>query len=185
MGYESFYTEHPNISMVPTIHTKLNKNKANHLILLLMNSGEEEVVIQKACTIALGAKSKWKTKANIKRKGSHSPSLLQQQLNKLTTHPDSEARNTSVRKVLENTAFMGNHNTYTKPKVALRDVTLILHLQKEFEKLKKEYNDIFSIGPSDIGITDLSEMMIDTKEDAIPYTARPYKLALQHQDFLR
>ena len=40
-------------------------------------------------------------------------------------------------------------------------------------------------GPSDIGITDLSKMMIDTKEDAVPYAARPYKLALQHQDFLR
>ena len=41
------------------------------------------------------------------------------------------------------------------------------------------------MGPSDIGITDLSEMTIDTKEDAIPYAAKPYKLALQHQDFLR
>ena len=40
-------------------------------------------------------------------------------------------------------------------------------------------------GPSDIGITDLSKMTIDTKEDAIPYAVRPYKLALQHQDFLR
>ena len=58
-------------------------------------------------------------------------------------------------------------------------------LQKEFENLKEEYKDIFLVGPSDIGITDLSEMTIDTKEDAIPYTARPYKLALQHQDFLR
>ena len=61
MGYESFYTENPNVSVVPTTHTKLNKNKANYLILLLINSGEEEVVIQKSCTIALGIKSKWKT----------------------------------------------------------------------------------------------------------------------------
>ena len=41
------------------------------------------------------------------------------------------------------------------------------------------------MGPSDIGITDLSEMTIDTKEDVIPYAVRPYNLALQHQDFLR
>ena len=60
MGYEIFYTENPNISVVPTTHTKLNKNKAGYLILLLVNSGDEEVVIQKACTIALGVKSKWK-----------------------------------------------------------------------------------------------------------------------------
>ena len=60
-----------------------------------------------------------------------------------------------------------------------------LTLQEEFENLKDEYKDIFLMGPSDISITDLSEMTIDTKEDAIPYAARPYKLALQHQDFLR
>ena len=77
MGYESFYTEHPNVNVVPTTHTKLNKNKANYLILLLINSGEEEVIIQKSCTIALGIKSKWKTKVNAQRKGVHSPSLLQ------------------------------------------------------------------------------------------------------------
>ena len=80
---------------------------------------------------------------------------------------------------------MGRHNTYTKPKVVLRDVKLSPALQEEFENLKDEYKDIFLMGPSDIGITDLSEMTIDTKEDAIPYAARPYKLALQHQDFLR
>ena len=58
-------------------------------------------------------------------------------------------------------------------------------LQKKFEQLKEKYKNIFSIDPSDIGITDLSEMTIDTKEDAIPYAARPYKLVLQHQDFLK
>ena len=62
MGYESFYTENPNINMVPTTHTKLNKNKASYLILLLINSGEEEVVIQKSCTIALGVKSNGRSK---------------------------------------------------------------------------------------------------------------------------
>ena len=113
------------------------------------------------------------------------PLFLQQQLNKLTTHLDHEAKNTSIREALEKTAFVGRHNTYTKPKVDFRDVVLSPDLQKEFENLKEEYKDIFSVGPSDIGITDLSEMTIDTKEDAVPYTARPYKLVLQHQDFLR
>ena len=90
-----------------------------------------------------------------------------------------------MRYALKKTAFVGRHNTYTKPKVNLRDVTLMPLLQRKFEQLKERYKDTFSIGPSDIGITDLSEMTIDTKEDAIPYAARPYKLALQHQDFLR
>ena len=106
-------------------------------------------------------------------------------MNKLTTHPDHEAKGVSIRETLEKTAFIGRHNMYTKPKVALRDVKLPPDLQKEFENLKEEYKDIFSTGPSDIGFTDLSEMTIDTKEDAVPYAARPHKLALQHQDFLR
>ena len=53
-------------------------------------------------------------------------------------------------------------------------------LQQKFEALKEKYNDIFSVGPSDVGITDLAQMMIDTRDDAIPYKVRPYKLALQH-----
>ena len=101
------------------------------------------------------------------------------------THSECANNGPLVRKTLEETVFMGRHNTYTKPKVSLRDVTLSPALQEEFENLKEEYKDIFSTGPLDIGITDLSEMTIDTKEDAIPYAVRPYKLALQHQDFLR
>ena len=185
MGCESFYTENPSVSVVPTTHTKLNRNKANHLILLLINSGEEEVVIQKACMIALGVKSKWKIQRNSKSHDDRAPLRLRRQVNKLMTHPDSDNKGPSVQKTLEETVFVGRHNTYTKPKVDLRDVTLSPALQKEFENLKDKYKDIFSTGPSDIGITDLSEMTIDTKEDAIPYAARPYKLALQHQDFLR
>ena len=184
MGYESFYTENPNVSVVPTTHTKLNKNKASYLILLLINSGEEEVVIQKACTIALGVKSKWKVQRKSRNHHNRAPLLLRRQVNKLVTNPDCDNKGPSVQKTLEETAFMGRHNTYTKPKVDLRDVTLSPALQKDFENLKDEYKDIFLMGPSDIGITDLSEMTIDTKEDAIPYAARPYKLALQHQDFL-
>ena len=80
MGYESFYTENLNVSVVPTTHTKLNKNKASYLILLLINSGEE-VIIQKSCTIALSVKSKWKTKVNTQKKGADAPLFLQRQLN--------------------------------------------------------------------------------------------------------
>ena len=60
-------------------------------------------------------------------------------MNKLTTHPDREAKSVSVREALEKTVFVGRHNMYTKPKVALRDVELPPDLQKEFENLKEEY----------------------------------------------
>ena len=170
--------------MVSATHTKLNKNKANYLILLHINSGEE-VVIQKSCTIALGVKSKWKVRGKLSNHYNGAPPLLRWQVNKLVTHPEGNNKYPSVQKTLEETAFVGRHNTYTKPKVNLKDVKLFPALQREFKNLKEKYKDIFSMGPLDIGITDLSEMTIDTKEDAIPYTVRLYKLALQHQDFLR
>ena len=185
MGYESFYTKNPTIGVVPTTHIKLNKNKAGYLILLLIKWGEEEVVIQKACTIALGVKLKWKIRGKSGNEYNRKPLLIRRQVNELVTHSDCDNNGLSIRKTLEETVFVGRHNTYTKPKVDLQDVILPPALQKEFENLKEEYQDIFSMGPLDIGITDLSEMTIDTKEDAIPYAMRPYKLALQHQDFLR
>ena len=67
-------------------------------------------------------------------------------MNKLVTHPDHEIKGVSVLETLENTVFVGRHNTYTKPKVVLRDVTLPPDLQEEFENLKEEYKDIFSTG---------------------------------------
>ena len=143
MGYESFYLEHPNISMVPTTHIKINKNKAKHLILLLLNIGEEEVVIQKSCTIALGVKSRWKTKSGARVMRHNVPSHVQRQLNKLTTQSGKEDMGPSVRKALKETAFVDRHNMYTKPKVTLKDVTLTPILQKRFENLKEKYRHLF------------------------------------------
>ena len=185
MGYDSLYVEHPEISILPTTHTKINKNKAGYLVILVYNSGEEEVVINKSNTLALGMKSQWKIRASEHRKGSRTHAKPVRHVYKLDTDSTPEAEGPSVREALEKTAFVSRHNTYTKPKVDLRDVVVPPDLQKKFENLKKKYADIFSVGPSDIGLTNLAEMTIDTKADAIPYTARPYKLALQHQEFLR
>ena len=186
MGYENFYVEYPDVSILPTTHTKLNKNKAGYLILLAYNSGNEETILTKSCTIALGAKSVWKVKSGptIPRKSTKKVTKLM--INNLTADSSEPSHNkANVREALEKTAFVGRHNTYTKPKVDLKDVPLTKTQRLAFENLKKEYTDIFSTGPSDIGITDLSEMTIETRDDAIPYAARPYKLALQHQEFLR
>ena len=62
-------------------------------------------------------------------------------MNKLVTYPDCEVKGVSVRETLEKTVFVGRHNTYTKPKVVLRDVKLPPDLQKEFKNLKEEYKE--------------------------------------------
>ena len=185
MGYDSFYVEYPDVSILPTTHTKMNKNKAGYLVLFVYNSGNDEVIVNKSSTLALGTKSAWKVKTEHQSSRKHDIKT-EVTINHLTSQKnDLKGKNPSARDALENTTFVGRHNTYTKPKVKLKDVQLSRELKKKFEQLKEKYSDIFSVGPSDIGITDLSEMSIDTKPDAIPYAVRPYKLALKHQEFLR
>ena len=184
MGYESFYMEYPGISVVPTTHIKINKNKAGYLTLLMCNNTSEEVVIQKSNMVALGIKSQWKVRSRSNHTRGHTRKLVVNKLTSTLTHQEEAPTTTSVWKTLEDTVFVGQHNTYMKPKVALRDFVLTPDLQKQFDALKEKYHDIFSIGPSDVGITDLAQMTINTRADTILYVVRPYKLALQHQDFL-
>ena len=182
VGYDSFYIEFPDLSILPTTHIKMNKNKAGYVVLLMYNSGDEELIVNKSTTLALGTKSAWKVKT-----GRHGRTQeIESCINHLTSHGSPmTSHKISTRTALQQTAFVGRHNTYTKPRVQLKDVPLTPELKQRFEELKVKYKDIFSVGPSDIGITNLVEMTIDTKPEAIPYTARPYKLALQHQEFLR
>ena len=185
VGYDSLYVEFPDLSVLPDTHTKMNKNKAGYVVLFVYNSGDEELIVNKSTTLALGTKSAWKVKSGRYTKGDVN-TTLETYINHLSSHEHSpKDKKTSVRNALEHTAFVGQHNTNTKPKVTLKDVPLSPALQQRFEELKDKYNDIFLVGPSDIGITDLAEMTIDTKPDVIPYTARLYKLALQHQEILR
>ena len=185
MGYDSFYVEYPDVSILSTTHTKMNKNKAGYLVLFVYNSGNDEVIVNKSSTLALGTKSAWKVKTEHQSIHKHDIKT-EVTINHLTSQKnDLKGKNPSARDALENTAFVGRHNTYMKPKVKLKDVQLSRKLKKKFKQLKEKYSDKFSVGPSDIGITDLSEMSRDTKPDAIPYAVRPYKLALQHQEFLR
>ena len=63
VGYDSFYVEFPDLSVLPTTHTKMNKNKAGYMVLFLYNSGDEELIVNKSTTLVLGTKSTWKVKS--------------------------------------------------------------------------------------------------------------------------
>ena len=104
MGYDSLYMEHPDISILSTTHTKINKNKAGYLVILAYNSGEEEVVVNKSNTLALGTKSQWKIRSSNRRK-SRTHTKLVRHIYKLDTGSASEGP--SVREALEKTAFVG------------------------------------------------------------------------------
>ena len=125
MGYENFYVEYPDVSILPTTHTKLNKNKAGYLILLAYNSGNEETVLTKSCTIALGAKSVWKVKSGPTMPRKCTKKVTKLMVNNLTAKgSESPHDKVNIREALEQTAFVGRHNTYTKPKINLKDVPL-------------------------------------------------------------
>ena len=105
MGYKSFYMEYPGISIVPTTHIKVNKNKAGYLTLLMCNNTSEEVVIQKSHTVALGIKSQWKVISRSHHTQGHPQKLV---INKLTsTHQEESCTTMPVRKTLEDTVFVG------------------------------------------------------------------------------
>ena len=63
VGYDSFYVEFPDLSILPTTHTKMNKNKAGYMVLFVYNSGDEELIVNKSTMLALGTKSAWKVKS--------------------------------------------------------------------------------------------------------------------------
>ena len=124
VGYESFYVEFPDLSVLPTTHTKMNKNKAGYAVLFVYNSGDEELIVNKSTTLALGMKSAWKVKSGRYTKGDVN-TTVEAYINHLSSNEYSlKDRKTSVRNALEHTAFVGQHNTYTKQKVTLKDVTL-------------------------------------------------------------
>ena len=75
MGYDSFYVEYPDVSILSTTHTKMNKNKAGYLVLFVYNSGNDEVIVNKSSTLALGTKSAWKVKMEH-QSSNHQPPYL-------------------------------------------------------------------------------------------------------------
>ena len=72
----------------------------------------------------------------------------------------------------------------THRKVKLQDAEVLDKYKEEFEKLCKEYNDIFSKDSSDIGKTPLITMEIETG-DSPPVCQRPYNLPLKHIDWVK
>ena len=51
--------------------------------------------------------------------------------------------------------------------------------------LKKDYNGIVSPDSSDIRLTHLEEMMIETDPELTPVASKPYPLPLKHHSFIK
>ena len=62
----------------------------------------------------------------------------------------------------EKSAFMFHHNFYPKPKVDLKDAEISKETRQKLQTLQQNYDDIVSKHSSDIRLTHLEEMTIDT-----------------------
>ena len=58
-------------------------------------------------------------------------------------------------------------------------------MQQKLQTLKEDYNDIVSKHGSDIGLTHLEEMKIESVPKLPPVASKPYALPLKHHKFVK
>ena len=69
-------------------------------------------------------------------------------------------------------------------RVELRDQDVPEETKLEFEKLKADYPEVFSLNNQDIGRTQLVIMHVDTG-DSPPICQKPYTLSLKHYSWVQ
>ena len=85
----------------------------------------------------------------------------------------------------EKLAFTFHHNFYPKPNAQLENAIILDETKKKLQVLKENYNDIVSQHSSNIGLTYLEEMVIETDLELPPVATRPYHLPLKHHKIVK
>ena len=80
---------------------------------------------------------------------------------------------------------MFHHNFYPKPKLDLKDADISKETRQKVLILQHNYDDIVSKHSSDIRLTHLEEMKIDTNPNVPPVASKPYPLPLKHHKFMK
>ena len=78
----------------------------------------------------------------------------------------------------EKSAFTFHQNLCTKQKGVIEDATMSDKTWDRLQELKQDYNDIVSQHSSDIGLTHVEEITIETGPDLPPVASKPYPLPL-------
>ena len=74
------------------------------------------------------------------------------------------------------------HNFYPKPKVDLKDNDISQETRQKLLTLQQNYDDIVSKHSSDIRLTHLEGMKIDTDPNLPPVASKPFPLPLKHHN---
>ena len=82
-------------------------------------------------------------------------------------------------------AFMFHHTFYLKPKLDLEDSKISQETQQKLQTFKQDYDILVSKHSSDIGLTHLEEMKIETDPKLPPVASKPYPLPLKHHKFVK
>ena len=68
--------------------------------------------------------------------------------------------------------------------VKLKDQAITQETKDRFEKLKKQYHEVFPLSSQDIGCTNLVTMHVDMG-DSPPIWQKPYTLPLKHYSWIQ
>ena len=80
----------------------------------------------------------------------------------------------------EKSAFMFHYNFCLKPRVDLEDTDITQEIRQKLLDVHQKYDDITSKHSSNIGLTHLEEMKIDTDPNLPLLQVKPYPLPLKH-----
>ena len=84
----------------------------------------------------------------------------------------------------EKSAIMFNHNLYSKPKVDQEDTGIPHETRQKLIDPKENY-DFISKHSSNIRLTYLGALKIDTGPNLPPVASKPYPLPLKHHKFVK
>ena len=205
-------TEFPMLMVLDTVQQLDPAQLDNNFVVFAYNCGDNDLVIPKHTTIAelISSNLHLKIRTNPRTKGLFSSQIKRRKFNKRNKHyllrkskryfpglvhkVNTVSGNTKVtmnmmeaeiREVVENSAFLHPSKFYPKPKIILKDAQVSEEIKTKYEDLLSEYEDIMSHKSTDIGVTTLEEVPIETNPDLPPIASKPYTIPLKHQEFVK
>ena len=101
------------------------------------------------------------------------------------TIESTECRNWVPKRKIVNSDLVYSQAQVTEHRrVELRDQDMSEETKREFDKLKEDYPEVFSLNNQDIGCTQLVTMHVNTG-DSPPICQKPYTLPLKHYSWVQ
>ena len=161
--------EHPNLVVLPMLHV-VQREKHDSIPVVLINLNEDEKIFLKKGEI-LGC---------LEPSPIEVTEIVREECNKVGEIDEKEDESIPLeKKFITSPAEVNTHR-----KMQLQDAEVTEEYREKFRLLCKEFEDIFSKDSTDIGITPLITMDIDTG-DSPPVCQWPYNLPLKHREWVQ